>query len=65
MAGLAAAAFATCTADRTAPVFGFQPSNPPRTFSTVNSAASAAVNWRAQGTRAELPAPGPVEPYSA
>src|ERR1035438_4977890 len=37
MAGLTAVAFATCTAERTAPVLGFQPSNPPRTFSMVRS----------------------------
>src|SRR5450759_3828464 len=65
MTGLAAVAFATCMAARTAPVLGSQPSNPPRTFSIVNSAASAAVKRRAQGTRAGDPAPGPVEPYSA
>src|ERR1017187_4892564 len=65
MTGLAPVSFATCTAERTGPVCGVQPSNPPRTFSTVNSAAWAAVHLRAQGTRAEAPAPGPVEPYAA
>src|ERR1035441_4124737 len=37
MAGFAAVAFATCTAERTAPVLGVQPANPARTFSMLRS----------------------------
>jgi len=52
-------------ADRTVPVFGFQPSRPPSTFAIVYSLASASVSLRPHATRAVDSAPGPLESYSA
>src|ERR1043166_3896653 len=53
-------AFVGVNGGRANTLVGFQPSAPPRTFSTVMALASASVNCRAHGTRAEGLAPGPL-----